>query len=489
MTKPARPEAPLPDIDAQSRDTGARARFARAGIALSVLSLASGCTSSHSPYELDYPTAVHLSLPSDRYRLENGLEVILAEDHSVPVVAVDLWYHAGSKDDPPGRAGLAHLTEHLVFDGARDLPPFAARLTIERAGGHDIGADTSRDHTAFWEMMPRGSEAVALWLESDRLASAGAPVDGERLEAARRVVVSEQHDWLDDQPYGRVSEIVWGALFPSPHPYHHPAAGFSSEIAAILPADVEAFTQCWYVPRNATLAVVGDFDPATMRQQVAHDFASIPPGPALPDRPDVAPVDWKGERRLTIEADVPLPRVVVAWPVFPRFADGSAELEVGAEALGGYLKEQLAEGAGPAIDVSARTELYHLAGAFEVTLYLPSGGSPNAALAALDSELHHRRSSKALFDRTDFAASRGRVTSETLYEAEPFLSRARLFQTYSEGAGTPDFANAELDARRAVYVEDARKAYYDFLRWDRRVVAVVVPTKGAPMGGRLVGGS
>jgi predicted Zn-dependent peptidase len=282
-----------------------------------------------------------------------------------------------------------------------------------------------------------------------------------------------------------VHSLVWGAAFPDPHPYHHPPIGDAAQLDAVTLDDARAFGRTWYVPPNCTLAIVGDFDPAAAKALLNKYFATIAPGPPLPARADSAPSALGHEVTLTIEADVPHPRIVIAWPVVPRYAPGGAELDVGAPALAGYLWNEVVEGTRTATSVSGFVELGHLASLFDVTIDVAPGVSPDVVLSSIDERMHVIRGVNARYDRTQFSVWRTRLLLAPLYSAEKFLGRAELLQLYNEDAGTPDFADREMAARRDVIVEDVRKAYYDLLPWDRRVVAIVVPRAGAPRSGRL----
>jgi predicted Zn-dependent peptidase len=459
-----------------------------AALAVLFAGLLAACGSARSPYALDYPMPEHVPLAAERYRLDNGLEVILSPDHTVPLVAVHAWYHVGAKDDPPGRAGLAHLFEHLMFDGrSAHVAEGQHNLLLAEAEANDVNADTTVDRTAYHETVPRDRLELALWLESERMAFLLAGMDQDKLDRERRVVENELRQTVEQQPYGWVPAFVRGAAFPEPHPYHHLPLGEVAQLDAVTLDEARAFFRTWYVPGNCTLALVGDFDPTAAKALVTRYFGSIAAGRPTPERPDVLPSPLDRERRLTIEADVPLARVVVAWPVVPRFAPGSAELETGASPLAGFLRAELVGGQKLATSVSAWVDLGHLAGLFEVSIELAPGASPERGLAAFDGRMHVIRGEHTRYDRTGFAVTRAQLLTSPIFAAERLSSRATLLQLYNQDAGRPDFGDAELAARRDVLVEDVRKAYYDLLRWDRRIVAFVVPRTGAPRAGRLVG--
>jgi zinc protease len=448
--------------------------------------LAAGCVPRVSPYVLAFPLPTGLPFSTQRYRLDNGLEVLLQADRSAPIVAVNLTCHVGSKDEPRGRAGMAHLVEHLTFAPSVRVPE-GVHSALADVGVRAFNAYTSRDRTWFFESVPSDRLELAVWIEGNRLASGLDGIGQAELDAERKIVESEEHEHYEQEPYGLVASYEWGELFPEPHPYHHLAIGDHDQVAAVTVDDVRGFFRTWYTPNNCTLALVGDFDPAQATEIVARVFRSVPTGARTPARPDVMPSTLQGVKRLTVEAAVPRARVVIAWPVVPRFAPGNTELEVGASALAGYLSRDLVDEERLASSVSARLDQGHLASVFEVWVDPLPNVTPEAILDILDERIDHIRALHARYDRVQFAIGRARLLVTRLYSAERFSTRAELLQGYNDDAGLPDYANREFADRSAVLVEDVRKAYYDLLPPDRRVVVFVLPRADAPRAGRLVG--
>ena len=244
--------------------------------------------------------------------LDNGLTVILSEDHSTPIVHLQLWYHVGSKNEPPGRTGFAHLFEHLMFKGSHNVRSDEHLTLISRVGG-DGNAYTTEDVTVFFETVPAQYLPLVLWLEADRMATLRI---SEAALASEREVVKEERRWrYESEPFGLMSEIIYDHAFTT-HPYKHTTIGSMEDIEAASIEDVQDFFDTYYVPENATLTLVGDFDPDEALQMVEHYFGRVPkaskPVPrAIPREPAPA-----GERRLTVEAENwPLPAVVVAHPI------------------------------------------------------------------------------------------------------------------------------------------------------------------------------
>src|SRR4051812_42624138 len=228
-------------------------------------------------------------LTYERYALPNGLDVILHEDHSVPLVAVNTWYHVGSSDELPGRTGFAHLFEHLMFMGSENVPTGQFDILLENAGAENNGS-TTEDRTNYYEVLPSNALPLALWLDADRMGWLLPPMDQEKLDLQRDVVKNERRQSYDNQPYGRASETIGAALFPPDHPYSWPVIGSMTDLSAASVEDVKAFNRKWYAPNNATLVIAGDFDKAQVKQWVEKYFGPIPRGPAVQHRTSVPPI-------------------------------------------------------------------------------------------------------------------------------------------------------------------------------------------------------
>ena len=243
--------------------------------------------------------------------LPNGLRVILSEDHSTPIVHVSLWYHVGSKNERPGKTGFAHFFEHMMFKGSKNVEPESHTSIIASVGGRS-NAYTTEDETVFWQTLPAQYLPLALWMEADRMATLR--ISDADFKREREVVKEERRMRIENQPYGRLSEIIYDNTFTT-HPYKHPTIGSMADLEAATVDDVRDFHNTFYVPENAVLTIVGDFDTAQATQLVNQYFARVPkaPRPVPRDIPQ-EPVQTK-ERRVVVEEAWPLPAVVVAYHV------------------------------------------------------------------------------------------------------------------------------------------------------------------------------
>jgi zinc protease len=253
------------------------------------------------PPKLQYQTTV----------LSNGLRVIFSEDHSTPIVHLAVWYHVGSKNERPGRTGFAHLFEHMMFKGSKNVEPESHTSIIASVGGRS-NAYTTEDETVFWQTLPAQYLPLAVWLEADRMATLR--LDDEAFRREREVVKEERRMRVENQPYGRLSEIIYDNAFTT-HPYKHPTIGSMKDLEAASIADVRDFHNTYYVPDNATVVIVGDFDNAQAVQIVNQYFGRVPKStrPVPRDIPKEPP--QTKERRAVVEETWPLPAVVVAYHV------------------------------------------------------------------------------------------------------------------------------------------------------------------------------
>jgi zinc protease len=263
---------------------------------------------------LAVPSPAAVRPPKLQYRittLPNGLTVVLSEDHSTPIVHVQLWYHVGSKNERPGRTGFAHLFEHMMFKGSKNVEPEAHTSFMSSVGGQS-NAYTTEDATVFWETAPQQYLPLMLWLEADRMATLR--VDEATFKREREVVKEERRMRVENQPYGRLSEIIYDQAF-NVHPYKHPVIGSMQDLEAASVEDVRDFWRTFYVPSNCTLTLVGDFDSDQAMQYVQQYFARVP----KPDKPvprDIpAEPPMTREKRVTVEEAWPLPAVVVAYHI------------------------------------------------------------------------------------------------------------------------------------------------------------------------------
>lgn len=430
------------------------------------------------------------TLPFTSYTLDNGLRVILHVDRRTPVVAVNVWYHVGSKDEPDGKNGFAHLFEHLMFQGSRNVGEDMFFKYLERAGVSDRNGTTNVDRTNYFETLPATQLPIALWLESDRMGFLLDHVDQKTLDSQRDVVKNERRQNYENAPYGMVYKTIVESVFPPGHPYHWVTIGTPEDLDRASLDDVRNFFRSYYVPNNASLVIAGDFDEAQTKALVSQYFGSLPRGAAPPTKTALAPVVLASAQRLEMEADVELPRLSIAWPSPPLFAPGDAELDVVGNVLTGgkssRLYKRLVYDLEIAQDVSASQISQRLASLFVITVTLKPGKSLDEARALVDEELDKLRNEGP----TEAEVSRTRTTilSDLVFRAESVTARANTLNSYLYFTGDAGYLDRDVGRYEVVSVAAVKNAINTFLPKDKRVIAFVRPQKGAPRAGRLVGG-
>jgi zinc protease len=275
-----------------------------------------------------------MPIPVDSYRLPNGLLVTLSEDHSAPIVAVNLWYHVGSANEREGRTGFAHLFEHMLFQGSEHVGSNEHFELIQRAGG-TLNGSTWLDRTNYFETVPSNQLGVALWLEADRMGALLPAMTQQKLDTQRDVVMNERRWSVDNQPYGTWWERLPALAFPPSHPFHHSLIGSFEDLAAASLDDIAQFFRTYYTPDNAVLTIAGDFDPREARALVQKYFGGIPKGAGKPPlAPMGVPAKFGGWRREVVEDDVMLPRLFLAFRSPPFGTDGYYAASVCGAVLG-----------------------------------------------------------------------------------------------------------------------------------------------------------
>ena len=330
-----------------------------------------------------------LEVPYVLRRLENGLTVIVHEDHAVPTVSVNTWYHVGSARELPGRTGFAHLFEHIMFGGSKSVPVGAFDRWLEAVGGDNNGSTTT-DRTNYWENVPSNALETALFLESDRMGWLLDVMTPERVDQQRDVVKNERRQTYENRPYGLAPLVLAEALYPDGHPYGWPVIGSMADLSAASRDDVAAFFRKWYGPANAAVVIAGDVEAERAFALARKWFGGIPktePVPPLSARP----VLLAAEKRLLLEDRVDLPKLFVSWPVAPALSPSSASLEalagVLAEGKNSRLYRRLVYELQVAQEVEAYVEEGILGSTFEIQVTARPGVSLEKIRLLVDEEL------------------------------------------------------------------------------------------------------
>jgi zinc protease len=419
------------------------------------------------------------TLDFERYRLPNGLDVILLEDHRLPLVAVNIWYHVGPSNERPGLTGFAHLFEHMMFEGSRHVGVKEHIRRLEAAGATEINGTTDFDRTNYFETVPSNQLELALWLESDRMGFLLDKLDAGNLENQRDVVRNERRQSIESMPYGLVQEELFHLLFPREHPYYASVIGSHADIEAARLKDVREFFRLYYAPNNASLAIVGDIDPGKARDLVGKYFGPIPPGPPVP-RVDVVTPAITLCRRATVPDQVELPRVHMAWLTDPIFKAGDAECDLIGRILGGgkssRLYRRLTYERRLAQDVSAHQYSLALGSVFVIEATAKPDVTPEALEQAIDEELELFRAGGPTLEELEGA----RDTIETsiirgLETLGGFGGVGDRLNLYNHYLGDPGYLRSDLQRYRNADTESLRRVAQSRLTGQSRVVVYGVP--------------
>ncbi len=411
----------------------------------------------------------------EKYQLPNGLTVILSPDHRLPQVAVNVWYHVGAANQAPGRSGFAHLFEHMMFSGSKHVQPSPFKV-LETIGGVANGS-TSFDRTNYYEVVPSNELATALWLESDRLGFLLDTLDARKLQVQRDVVSNERRQSYENRPYGLTRLRTCDLLYPSPHPYYQCVIGSIPEIQAASVEDVKAFFREFYGPQNASLAIVGDFDPAQARALVEQYFGPIPAGPQV-KRPAVAQPMLESVVKETLEDPVAeVPRLDLIWNGTVVFAEDEPAGDVLAQVLAGSeasrLTRSMVHASRVAASVSAGNQASGLGGWFQVTAMASAGKGAGDLLAPIQSAVDELKRSGPTAEEVE-RAKRSFIAAQ-VRGIERIGSRADLLNAYQTYLGDPGWLAKDLARYRAVTPAAVQAFAVKYLADDRRIELTTLP--------------
>jgi predicted Zn-dependent peptidase len=413
-------------------------------------------------------------------RLDNGLRVIVAEDHLAPVVAVNLWYNVGSKHEQPGKTGFAHLFEHIMFQGSAHVGK-AEHIALVQAAGGTMNGTTWLDRTNYFETMPAHQLELALWLEADRLGTLLDALSQENLDNQRDVVKNEKRWSYDNRPYGSWNHKLQEHLFPPEHPYHHPTIGSMEDLDAASLEDVQQFFRTYYAPNNAVLSVVGDADAAQVREWVERYFGGIPANPNIPSLPDLSlPAVIGEERREVVHDRVPLPRVYIGFRA-PVFGDRRLDaLDIASQILAGgkgsRLHRRLVREERLAQDVAYFTIGFVGGGSISAGWATARPGVDPTSLEAVYLEELERLAKEAPSE-DELARAKALIEADELGALARVDERADRLSMYATLFDNPGLINEMLPRYLAITAEDVRAAAADVLRADNRVVLTYLPVE------------
>lgn len=416
----------------------------------------------------------------EKYTLPNGLTVLTHEDHRLPLVAVDLWYHVGPLNERPGRTGFAHLFEHMMFEGSEHVGEKAHIKIVQSAGATDVNGTTDFDRTNYFETMPANQLELALWLESDRMGFLMEGLDREKLANQRDVVRNERRQG-EGRPYDVADEGVFHLLFPKGHPYYGSVIGSHADIESARIADVRDFHQQFYTPNNASIAIAGDFDPAKLKDLLSKYFGAIPSGPKV-DAVNVTTPAIAEQKRATITDTVKLPRLSVAWLTPAAFTPESYDIHAAMYALGmakaSRLDQVLVYKTQVAQSVRCESDPLKLTGITSCDITAKPGVKLEDLEATFWAELDKLQKTGPTAEEIEAAKATELTRKITgLQRLGGFGGVADTLNRYNQYVGDPGFLGKDIAMAQAVTSDSARAAAAKYLSRNSAVVVYCVPGK------------
>ena len=419
-----------------------------------------------------------MDIPFTHRTLDNGLDVLVRQDRYCPIVAVNVWYHVGSKNEVPGRTGFAHLFEHLMFEGSEHYD-HGYFQPLQNAGA-SLNGSTNADRTNYWEVVPSNALELALWMESDRMGYLLPALTDAKFNNQREVVLNERRQNYENRPYGLAGSALLAELYPADHPYNWLTIGAAADLRAAHADDVRAFFKTYYHPRNASLALAGDVDVDDALLLAEKYFGDLVPGvkPA-PVRPP-APPPRNGEKRLVLEDRVELPRLYLAWHSPSLFGTDDAEMDLVADVLAGgktsRLYRALVYEQRVATEVAASQNSREIAGYFQVVATV----APGRTLAELEAAISSEMDRVAADGMTAAEIERGVAQAEAhfisrLQTVGGFGGKSDQLNAYNVFLKDPGFFDRDLARYRAADAAGLTRAARQWLTRDTRVILSVVP--------------
>jgi zinc protease len=411
-----------------------------------------------------------------KHTLANGLDVLLHEDHACPIVAVNLWYHVGSKNETPGHTGFAHLFEHLMFEGSQHHDH--GYFQPLQGAGATLNGSTNGDRTNYWEVVPSGALELALWMESDRMGYLLPALTEAKFSNQRDVVLNERRQNYENRPYGLAPMALLSTLYPPDHPYHWTTIGEIADLQAVRLDEVHAFFRRYYHPANASIALAGDIDSAAALALVDQYFGEIEAGERV--TPVQATAALSGQVRVFIEDRVELPRLYMTWHTPAMFAAGDADLDLATDLLANgktsRLYRRLVFDERLATDVSASQNSREMAGYAQIT----ATAAPGHTLDEIERAILAEVARLAATGPTDEEIDRGRVQAETqfmfrLQTVGGFGGKSDQLNAYNTFLSDPAYFDRDLARYQGVTHASLQQTAARYLDPDRRVTLSIVP--------------
>jgi zinc protease len=405
-----------------------------------------------------------LNLEYEKYKLNNGLEVILHQNDNHPLVSVNLWYKAGSSNERKGKTGIAHLFEHMMFQGSQNVPKEMHFRYIQEAGG-TLNGSTNFDRTNYYEKVPSNFLELILWLESDRMGLLLPSLTQDKLNNQIDVVRNERLERYDNQPYGLAWEILINNLYPEGHPYSWPTIGYVDDINSYTLIDVSDFFKAYYSPSNACLTIAGNFNKDNARELVDKYFGDLKNN-KIPDEIIIPPVDLKENKLITRTENVQLERIYLAWATEKAFDPFDSSFDILGDILSGSKNARLYKSLVYDRELAQDISAYQFSGKYAGHFMVVATAKPGVSLTTLKDEIFRELenvSENGVTPREIFRSKNG-IKSSFIYSMQNIESLADQLNYYNFYSGEPNSFNNDLTRYENVTCENIKECVNKYLR-------------------------
>jgi len=399
----------------------------------------------------------------EKHLLDNGLEVVLYQNKTLPLVSVNLWYKVGSANEKKGKTGFAHLFEHMMFQGSQNIPKEMHFRYIQEAGGN-LNGSTSIDRTNYYESLPSNNLDLALWLESDRMGSLLPALTQEKLDNQKDVVMNERRQRYENQPYGAALENLFSNLFPPHHPYHWPTIGWMKDIEGYELEDVREFFKTYYSPNNASLVIGGDFDHDEALESVKKYFDDIPGGPAVP-KISFNDASLNEVKKIILEDNVQLPRIYLAWQSDKLYGKDDAALDILSDILSGSKNARLYKSLVFDKQIAQEVSTFQYSAKLSGSFIIIATAKPGVELHTLREEIcfEVNKLINEGITGNELTRSKTGIKSSFLYSLQNLDTLTDQINNYNCNLNEPDSFAYDINRYADVKIEDVVKVAKDYL--------------------------